>query len=79
MVFDMDIKLKQDFILAWKRFFGEAELPITFYYTDEEERAELVKPGSGQRRVFVDLSRVRKATSCVLMLSQLLVLVDEGS
>ena len=59
MVFDMDIKLKQDFILAWKRFFGEAELPITFYYTDEEERAELVKPGSGQRCVFVDLSRVR--------------------
>ncbi len=55
----MDNKLKEDFISAWKRFFGEAELPITFYYTDEEGKAELVKPRSGQSCVFVDLSRVR--------------------
>ena len=55
----MDIKLKDDFIVAWKRFFGEAELPITFYYTNEEGHAELVKPNSGQRCVFADLSNVR--------------------
>ncbi len=55
----MDSKLKEDFIVLWKRFFGEAELPITFYYTNEEGHAELVKPGSGQRCIFDALSVVR--------------------
>jgi uncharacterized protein (DUF169 family) len=56
----MDIKFKEDFIVLWKRFFGEAELPITFYYTDEEGQAELVKPGTFRRCVFTALSLVRK-------------------
>jgi uncharacterized protein (DUF169 family) len=56
----MDIKFKEDFIVLWKRFFGEAELPITFYYTDEEGRAELIKPGTVHRCVIAALSLVRK-------------------
>ena len=57
----MDIKFKEDFIVLWKRFFGEAELPIAFYYTDEEGHAELVKPGTIARRcVIAALSLVRK-------------------
>jgi uncharacterized protein (DUF169 family) len=40
--------------------FGEAELPITFYYTDEEGRAELVKPGSVHRCVIAALQLVKK-------------------
>jgi uncharacterized protein (DUF169 family) len=61
----MDIKSKEDFIVLWKRFFGEAELPIVFYYTDEEGHAELVKPGTFRRCVFTALSLVRKGrASC---------------
>jgi len=56
----MDIKFKEDFIVLWKRFFGEAELPIVLYYTDEEGQAELVKPGTFHRCVFTALSLVRK-------------------
>jgi uncharacterized protein (DUF169 family) len=57
----LDIKFKEDFIVLWKRFFGEAELPITFYYTDEEGHAELVKPGTIARRcVIAALSLARK-------------------
>jgi len=57
----MDLKLKEDFISLWKKFFGEAELPITFYYTNEEGRAELVKPGTiAQRCVIAALSLVRQ-------------------
>ena len=57
----MDIKFKEDFIVLWKRFFGEAELPIVFYYTDKEGQAELVKPGTIARRcVIAALSLVRK-------------------
>jgi uncharacterized protein (DUF169 family) len=56
----MDIRLKEEFIVLWKRFFGEAELPITFYYTDEEGQAELVKPGTFRGCIFTALSLVRK-------------------
>jgi len=56
----MDVKFKEDFIVLWKRFFGEAELPITFYYTNEEGHAELVKPGTVSRCVIGALSLVRK-------------------
>jgi len=63
----MDIKFKEDFIVLWKRFFGEAELPIAFYYTDEEGRAELVKPGTIARRcVIAALSLVRKGRALCL-------------
>ena len=56
----MDIKFKEDFIVLWKKFFGEAELPIAFYYTNEEGHAELVKPGTFRGCVFAALSLVRK-------------------
>jgi len=56
----MDIKFKEDFIVLWKRFFGEAELPIAFYYTNEEGHAELVKPGTFRGCIFAALSLVRK-------------------
>jgi len=56
----MDIKFKEDFIVLWKRFFGEAELPVAFYYTDEEGHAELVNPDTVRRCIFPALSLVRK-------------------
>ncbi len=59
----MDLKLKEGFIALWKRFFGETEFPITFYYTDEEGHAELVKPGSVHRCVIAALSLVRQGQS----------------
>jgi uncharacterized protein (DUF169 family) len=56
----VDIKFKENFIVLWKRFFDEAELPITFYYTDEEGHAELVKPDTIARRCLIEaLSLVR--------------------
>jgi uncharacterized protein (DUF169 family) len=56
----VDIKFKEDFIVLWKKFFGEAELPITFYYTNEEGHAELVKPGTVSRCLIAALSLVRE-------------------
>ena len=57
----LDIKFKEDFIVLWKKFFGETELPIAFYYTNEEGHAELVKPNTIARRcVVAALSFVRK-------------------
>jgi hypothetical protein len=42
----MDMAVKDTFSLLWQKYFNNAELPISFYYTDEEGHAERVKPGS---------------------------------
>ncbi len=59
----MDMQLKQKFIELWKKYFNDAELPITFYYTDEKGPAELVKPGSISRCVIGAVSNIRKGKS----------------
>ena len=59
----MDIKNKEKFASLWKEYFDEAELPIMFYYTDEEGHAELVKADSIPRCVIGALSKVRKGSS----------------
>lgn len=59
----MDMRLKEKFLLLWKKYFTSAELPITFYYNDEENHAELVMPGSESRCIIGGLSKVRKGKS----------------
>ena len=59
----MDMKIREEFIVRWKKYFDGAELPATFYYTDEEERAELAQPGSLPRCVIAALSRIREGQS----------------
>ena len=56
----MDTKFKEGFIARWNKYFNGAELPITFYYTDEEGRAELARPGSLPRCLIGALSPVRE-------------------
>jgi hypothetical protein len=59
----MDIEFKQRFIDLWARHFPGADLPITFYYTDQEGRAELARPPKGHRCVICDLGKVRQGES----------------
>lgn len=59
----MEITLKEDFIRLWQKYFNHAELPITFYYTDEECHAEQVKPGSVPRCIIGALVKVRQGNS----------------
>ena len=59
----MDIEFKQRFIERWKKYFPGADLPIAFYYTDEEGRGELVQPPKGSRCVICDLTQVRNGKS----------------
>jgi uncharacterized protein (DUF169 family) len=59
----MDMKFKEDFIRLWKKYFNNAELPLAFYYTDREDQAELVKPGSTSRCVLGALVKVRQGNS----------------
>ncbi|MGA2380577.1 MAG: DUF169 domain-containing protein [Spirochaetia bacterium] len=47
----------------WERFFPGASLPICFYYTDDEQQAEPVKPYPGMHCLMRDLSRVSAGES----------------
>jgi hypothetical protein len=59
----MDMKLKDKFSKLWKKYFGEAELPITFYYTDSAKNAPLAKPGELSRCIIGALAEIRKGHS----------------
>jgi len=59
----MDEATRDNFITKWGRYFGNAALPITFYYTDREGRSEPVKPVSVHRCIIAALQAVRKGKS----------------
>ena len=40
----MDIVARDKFLTLWKKYFNNAELPITFYYTDQNNRIKPDKP-----------------------------------
>ena len=49
--------------MLWKKYFDGAELPVIFYYTNEEGHARLVEPDSVPGCVIGILSEVRKGRS----------------
>jgi len=55
----MDIKVKDKFLTLWKKYFGNAELPITFYYTGKEGNAEMASSKSLSRCIIGALKEVR--------------------
>ena len=56
----MDQQIKEKFITLWRKYFAGADLPITFYYTDDEGCAQKAKAPIGHRCIFGPLARVRK-------------------
>jgi uncharacterized protein (DUF169 family) len=59
----MDMELKERFVELWEKYFNGSELPVAFYYTDQEGRAETVKPPSAHQCFIGVLSKARKGTS----------------
>jgi uncharacterized protein (DUF169 family) len=57
----MDVRLRDEFIRLWGKYFNDAELPIAFYYTDEP-----VQPASETRCIIPALARARKGGAVVL-------------
>jgi uncharacterized protein (DUF169 family) len=62
----MDIALKEKFLSLWKKYFNNADLPITFYYSDKASPTEAVKPGSVPRCIMGALLKVQKGQSIAL-------------
>ncbi len=61
----MDMKLKDDFLARWKKFFDGSELPIIFFYSNETVSSKLVSPPAGHRCFIYDLAAVRKGKPLV--------------
>ena len=59
----MDMKIKEDFLVLWKKYFNGAELPITFYYTNDDGPVEMAKSTLEWRCLICDLGSVRKGKS----------------
>jgi uncharacterized protein (DUF169 family) len=59
----MDAAFKKKFLALWKKYFNNAEPPITFYYTDEGGHAEAVKPGAVPRCIIGALVKIQQGES----------------
>jgi uncharacterized protein (DUF169 family) len=60
----MNMSLQKKFIQLWEKYFGKAELPIVFFYTDDPGGVTKAKPPKVEHRcVIADIARARKGTS----------------
>jgi uncharacterized protein (DUF169 family) len=59
----MNAAFKNKFIRLWKKYFNNAELPITFYYTDEKGRAEAVRRGTVPRCIIGAMAKIEQGES----------------
>lgn len=59
----MNGELKETSSALWEKYFDGAEFPIAFYYTDQDDEVEVVKPPSGRRCIMAVLSKVQKGPS----------------
>ena len=57
--------MKEKFLELWEKYFGNAELPITFYYTDGDGGGEWAKKPAGWSCIICELAKVRKGISLV--------------
>jgi uncharacterized protein (DUF169 family) len=61
----MNLELKETFLRLWKKYFGNAELPIVFYYTEGDGGAEWAEKSKGRSCIICELAKVRNGSSLV--------------
>jgi uncharacterized protein (DUF169 family) len=59
----MKKEFKNQFLNLWKKYFGEAELPLIFYYSDGEGGAERAEKTKGRSCLICELAKVRNGKS----------------
>jgi len=55
----MDLQFKDRFMSLWEKYFDKAELPLAFFYTDEEP-VEPKRSSGGHRCVMADINQARR-------------------
>jgi hypothetical protein len=61
----MDAQFNAFFIARWKKYFGDTELPIGYYYADQVRTEDLQETTHEQRCLIGNLNRVRDGFSFV--------------
>jgi uncharacterized protein (DUF169 family) len=61
----MKTELKEKFLMLWKKYFGNAELPITFYYSTSDGGAERAEKPKSRSCIICELAKVRNGRSVV--------------
>lgn len=61
----MNPDLKETFLERWRKYFGDAELPVVFYYTYADSNAQWAEKPHGWSCIICELARVRKGISLV--------------
>jgi len=59
----MDMAVKDRFIELWKKYFGAAELPVAFWYSEEAEGTDKVHVPKEHRCFLFELAAVRQGKS----------------
>ena len=59
----MNIEIRDHFINQWKKYFNNADLPITFYYTDSPADIEIVQSSVKWNCIICQLQKVRSGES----------------
>jgi uncharacterized protein (DUF169 family) len=59
----MDIEIKDHFIQQWRRYFNNADLPITFCYTNNTGNAAIVQSSGKWNCLICELEKVRAGES----------------
>jgi uncharacterized protein (DUF169 family) len=59
----MNSEIKDHFIRQWKTYFNNADLPITFYYTDDPGNAVVVSSSDKWNCLICELQKVRSGQS----------------
>jgi hypothetical protein len=59
----MNAEIRDHFIHQWKKYFNNAELPVTFYYSDDPGNAAIVSPGGKWNCIICQLKKVMEGKS----------------
>lgn len=59
----MKSEIKQQFLDLWHKYFGPAELPIAFYYSEGEGGAEKAERPTDRSCLICELAKVRNGNS----------------
>jgi hypothetical protein len=59
----MLIEVRDHFIHQWKKYFNNADLPITFYYTNNPDDATIVQSSDKRSCLICELQKVRSGIS----------------
>jgi len=59
----MDLKIKNEFLEKWGKYFGESELPIVFYYMEDPGDIARANIPKGRSCIICELALVRSGTS----------------